>query len=221
MPNPLESLSLKAPKQPRSRKTLERIVNATQEILSAEGPGGVTVQAVVDRANSSVGSFYARFGGKDDLLEYLGEYVWRDALDRWNESIRSRAWEDMEFVEIAEGAVALLADIRRSRVTQLRALDHVSKRGSAYEAFVAQVLVSLEELLLVQRREMSHEQPEVAVRVGLNAVLGVMDGRIETVGSGEVAREVLVKESTQLLVGYLTGSAIGGGANVDFFDVWV
>lgn len=221
MPNPLESPSLKAPKQPRSRKTLERIVNATLEILSAEGPGGVTVQAVVDRANSSVGSFYARFGGKDDLLEYLGEYVWRDALDRWNESIRSRAWEDMEFVEIAEGAVALLADIGRSRVTQLRALDHVSKRGSAYETFVAQVLVSLEELLLVQRREMSHEQPEVAVRVGLNAVLGVMDGRIETVGSGEVAREVLVKESTQLLVGYLTGSAIGGGANVDFFEVWV
>ena len=221
MPNPLESPSLKAPKQPRSRKTLERIVNATLEILSAEGPGGVTVQAVVDRANSSVGSFYARFGGKDDLLEYLGEYVWRDALDRWNESIRSRAWEDMEFVEIAEGAVALLADIGRSRVTQLRALDHVSKRGSAYETFVAQVLVSLEELLLVQRREMSHEQPEVAVRVGLNAVLGVMDGRIETVGSGEVSREVLVKESTQLLVGYLTGSAIGGGANVDFFEVWV
>ena len=212
MPDPLLSPSLKVPKQPRSRKTLERIVNATLEILSAEGPGGVTVQAVVDRANSSVGSFYARFRGKDDLLEYLGEYVWRDALDRWNESIRSKAWEDMEFVELAEGAVALLADIRRSRVTQLRALDHVSKRGSAYETFVARVLASLEELLLV---------PEVAVRVGLNAVLGVMDGRIETVGSGEVGREVLVRESTQLLVGYLIGSAIGGGANVDFFDVWV
>ena len=181
----------------------------------------MTVQAVVDRANSSVGSFYARFRGKDDLLEYLGEYVWRDALDRWNESIRSKAWEDMEFVELAEGAVALLADIRRSRVTQLRALDHVSKRGSAYETFVARVLASLEELLLVQRQGISHEQPEVAVRVGLNAVLGVMDGRIETVGSEEVGREVLVRESTQLLLGYLIGSAIGGGANVDFFDVWV
>ena len=221
MPDPLLSPSLKVPKQPRSRKTLERIVNATLEILSAEGPGGVTVQAVVDRANSSVGSFYARFRGKDDLLEYLGEYVWRDALNRWNESIRSKAWEDMEFVELAEGAVALLADIRRSRVTQLRALDHVSKRGSAYETFVARVLASLEELLLVQRQGISHEQPEVAVRVGLNAVLGVMDGRIETVGSEEVGREVLVRESTQLLLGYLIGSAIGGGANVDFFDVWV
>ena len=70
------------PKQSRSRKTLERIVNAALEILAAEGPAALTVQAVASRANSSVGSFYARFRGKDDLLNYLGTRVWEDVRAR-------------------------------------------------------------------------------------------------------------------------------------------
>ena len=65
------------PKQTRSRRTLERIVQASLDILEREGPDGLTVQAIVERAGSSVGSFYARFGGKDDLLEYVGDRVWR------------------------------------------------------------------------------------------------------------------------------------------------
>ena len=63
---------LNAPKQSRSRQTLERIVQAALEILEGQGYAALTVKAVVERANSSVGSFYARFSGKEDLVDYLG-----------------------------------------------------------------------------------------------------------------------------------------------------
>ena len=105
------------PQQARSRKTLERIVRAALDILDQEGPDGVTVQAVVARARSSVGSFYARFRGKEDLLEYLEERVWKEAEERWQERLRERDWTALSLEELVRGAVRLLADARRSRAS--------------------------------------------------------------------------------------------------------
>ena len=45
-----EHTSLTPPKQTRSRRTLERIVQASLSILDEQGPAGLTVQAVVARA---------------------------------------------------------------------------------------------------------------------------------------------------------------------------
>ena len=223
MPN-APSTSVNPPKQPRSRQTLERIVNAALELLEAEGPDGVTVHAVVARAESSVGSFYARFGGKDDLLEYLQERVWDEALARWNAAVRAKAWSDMALPEITEGAVGLLIDIRRSRVGQLQQLDRMSGSGDAYERFRRHLVESLEGLLLERQSEMDHPRPELAVRLGLSAVLGVIDAGLDAPGDGtdrlDLAREQLVQECTDLLLGYLGGAEGREKGPVEFFEVW-
>ncbi|MFS8064987.1 MAG: hypothetical protein ACMG6S_01320, partial [Byssovorax sp.] len=44
------------PRQDRSRKTLERLLDATEEIIRARGIEAVTIPAVVQAARSSVGS---------------------------------------------------------------------------------------------------------------------------------------------------------------------
>ena len=106
---------LNAPKQSRSRQTLERIVQAALEILEGQGYAALTVKAVVERANSSVGSFYARFSGKEDLVDYLGERVWDQALERWDEAVKARDWSEIDLEDIAEGSIALLVDIGVSR----------------------------------------------------------------------------------------------------------
>ena len=220
------STALNPPKQPRSRRTLERIVKAALELLEADGPDGVTVQAVVARAKSSVGSFYARFGGKGDLLEYLGERVWDEALGRWNDAIESKAWSGMNLAEITEGSVGLLIDVRRSRMGHLRDLDRMSGGGDAYDRFRRHLVGSLEALLLERQAEMEHQRPELAVRLGLSAVLGVIDAGLETPdeaggeGAG-VSREQLIHECTELLLGFLAGGTRGRGTGpVEFFDVW-
>lgn len=221
MPNPTSS-ALNPPKQPRSRRTLERIVKAALDILEEEGPSGVTVQAVVARARSSVGSFYARFGGKDDLLEYLGSRVWDDMLERWNEAMAARSWSDMDLAELVGGAVGLLFDVRRSRVEQLRALDRMSGGAGGYEAFQSRLVGDLEGLLLERRDDIMHESPELAVRLGLRAVIGVIDSGVEAQGGEAVGRDVLVQECRELLMAYLVGGSRGApeGGQVDFFDVW-
>ena len=142
-------------------------MRASLDILEEEGPAGLTVQAIVDRAGSSVGSFYARFDGKDDLLEYLGERVWREAAARWDEALASRDWRDLDLRAMVEGAVRLLAEAGRSRASYLRALERApAYREDAYLAFHTHVLQGVEELLLARVDEISHPDPSVAVPAG-------------------------------------------------------
>ena len=84
--------NVQPPKQTRSRKTLERIVGAGLRLLEEGGPDAVTVQAVVSRARSSVGSFYARFAGKEDLLEHLRERLRTSAESEWSDKLAGSSW---------------------------------------------------------------------------------------------------------------------------------
>ena len=218
----LEPAQINPPKQDRSRRTLERIVAASLELLATDGPAGLTVHKVVARADSSVGSFYARFRGKDDLLDYLGERVWTEALGRWNEALGSTDWSEHGLGDLIRSSVALLADAQRSRSVYLKALDRVSgPRTHAYETFRTEVLDGVARLLLSRSSEMDHDDPERAVRLGLRAVMGVLDAESRAV-SDRLDRDTLVDECSRLLLGYLSAPDSGGVASgsPDFFDVW-
>ena len=220
--NVLEPAQINPPKQDRSRRTLERIVAASLELLATEGPAGLTVHNVVERADSSVGSFYARFGGKDDLLDYLGERIWTEALGRWNEALASTDWTAYELAGLARASIGLLADAQRSRSVYLRAIDRVAgPRAHAYDTFRAEVLGGVSALLLTRTDEIDHDQPERAVRLGLQAVMGVLDAESRSVDH-RLDREVLVEECSRILTGYLLAPEAGGerSGGPDFFDVW-
>jgi len=210
------------PKQSRSRRTLERIVRASLAILEEEGPEGLTVKAIVRRADSSVGSFYARFEGKEELLAYLGDRVWTEAAERWDDRLSERDWSELELDQLMEGAVRLLADASRSRASYLRALNQVGATGDAFAAFREHVLGGIGRLLLERRDELGHPDPELAVELGLRAVVGVLDAA-ELGGWRAPGREPLIAETARVLRSYLTparGDRRTPADEVDFFDVW-
>ena len=216
---------LNAPKQSRSRRTLERIVQAALRILEDQGHKALTVKAVVEEANSSVGSFYARFNGKEDLVDYLGEKVWDQALQRWDAAVAARDWTEIDLQDIAEGSMGLLVDIGASRAVYLRALDQVrGTDGQAYSRFRDQLLGDIAAILLARRQEINHPKPEFAVRLGLLAAEGmIVAGRAEELDP--LPREVLAEEATDLLLCYLWSKTSARSAGriseeVDFFDVW-
>jgi len=212
------------PKQSRSRRTLERIVQAALEILEEQGYTALTVQSVVDRANSSVGSFYARFSGKEDLLDYLGERVWDQALERWDGALGSRDWSEIDLQRLAEGSMALLVDIGASRAVYLRALDQArGVDGLAYNRFRDSVLGDVAGILLERRGEISHPEPELAVRLGLLAAEGMIEA--DRAAAGPLPRDILASEAASLLLHYLTAGSTPrararASEEVDFFDIW-
>ena len=68
---PLRSVT--APKQARSAATLQRLLDAAEDLIAEKGLRDVSIPDIVARAGSSVGGFYARFKDKDELLRALEE----------------------------------------------------------------------------------------------------------------------------------------------------
>ena len=214
MPSP------KPPKQTRSRKTLERIVGAGLALLEEGGPEAVTVQAVVARSRSSVGSFYARFRGKDDLLEHLRDHLRSSAEAEWSETLEGSSWDE-SLSAIAAKAVDLLLDLRPRCDARVRAaerlvagdVDHAQPGHDALEELAAR--------LLERRHEIAHPDPDFAVRIALTAVLGVGEHMRALSANAEAADyEKLREECLRLVLSYLTDRASGDASSVDFFDVW-
>ena len=75
------------PQQTRSRQTLERILDATEELLRKKPFEEINVAEIVGLARSSVGSFYARFGSKEGLLPLLYQRYDREVQRRGNDDI--------------------------------------------------------------------------------------------------------------------------------------
>jgi AcrR family transcriptional regulator len=66
-------LGVRVPAQTRAQATLDRIVAATRRLLRDRRFEQITIAEIVAEADTSTGSFYARFGSKEALLPYLYE----------------------------------------------------------------------------------------------------------------------------------------------------
>lgn len=75
----------RAPSQARSRDTERRLLTAATAIIEREGVAALSVAKVVRLAKSSVGSFYARFEDKDDLLRAVHRTRMHTLLERLDE----------------------------------------------------------------------------------------------------------------------------------------
>src|SRR5438045_4033157 len=59
------------PVQQRGRETMERFPRAAEELLQDRPFEEISVQDIARRAKRPIGSFYARFRGKDALIPFL------------------------------------------------------------------------------------------------------------------------------------------------------
>jgi AcrR family transcriptional regulator len=201
------------------------------------GVEGATVAAIVGRAGASVGSFYARFPGKEDLVRYLQDRVWSDARERWDDALSAEAWEGLPMTSVVEGVVGLLlrslkADYQRRRALGWnRAMD--PNGAELALSFHDHLLSTVTPLLLSRREEISHPEPEVAIPFGYRAVVGAIREflsleEVRALAPDQVGNllqgDDLGRELARLWNGYLdpsTRSGLDAGdGDVDFFDPW-
>lgn len=222
---------VRPPTQERSRRTLERIVEAARSLIAEGGLDALTVSGIVERADSSVGSFYARFDGKDDLVRYLEERIRAEARQRWDEALASRAWEDLSLEGVVRSVVELLARFHaedgKDREALEGRLDPEHRRHTdPDEDFHTHVEGDVRELLLRRRSEIDHPDPARATRMAYRWALGGIR-ELSSVSveedpqRGRWTRDEIVEEVTRGITAYL-GAASGRepGESVEFFDVW-
>lgn len=224
---------LHPPKQDRSARTLSRIVEASLELMEQVGVEGATVADIVDRAGASIGSFYARFPSKEDLVGYLQERVWSDARERWDTALEAADWRQLPLDSVVEGVTGLLvssfrADFRRRRVLGSRPRQDERGRLRMLE-FHDHILESVTPLFLSHLAEITHSQPEQAIRLGYRFAVGAIREvlEVEAVG-GEVDGAgdpgILIPEVARVWKAYLGSVAAEevppDTKEVDFFDPW-
>jgi AcrR family transcriptional regulator len=74
----------KKPQQARSIESTNRMLDAAESLMREGGPRAITIEAVIERSETSMGSFYARFENREGLFQALHErflnYVIEDDL---------------------------------------------------------------------------------------------------------------------------------------------
>lgn len=94
--------NLSPPLQRRSKETLDAISNATKELLRTRSFTELTIQDIVKEANSSAGSFYARFKGKRALLHYLHEELAASWVKQIQDFIAASELEDVSPADLSK-----------------------------------------------------------------------------------------------------------------------
>ncbi len=197
--------------QARSQETLERLLEAAEEVVSEKGFENATVSEIVRRAKSSVGAMYARFNDKDALLVVLHERFSEQAQATTESVLDPARWEGASIGEILSAALPFVVHVYQQKRGLIRAFI---VRGCNDEQFFERsirvgrdISDRLIKLLLARREEIKHPDPMLAVDFALRTTLDVLD---TATFYGEVPRtklslttDQLAEELTRMFLSYL------------------
>ncbi|MCF3140738.1 TetR/AcrR family transcriptional regulator [Paenarthrobacter sp. AR 02] len=134
------------PKQARSRQSFEKTIEAALALLEERGNDEFTLADVSARSGVSIGSIYARFEGKDDLVSVAhGRKM--DDIDAVSnylfESLPSRPGDGLQAIvrEAMDKTIEVLrqyADILRPFMLRATNDETISRRGAASHAVLAE-----------------------------------------------------------------------------------
>jgi AcrR family transcriptional regulator len=183
-PETSEPGALRPPLQHRSRASLERVLEAGQQLLEDAGWEGFTVQEVSRRAGVSIGSIYARAPSKDALILAVYDRA-MSAIAEANDALLTpqEQWEGLEARELIlvatrEMTRQVLEHESILRVFMNRAPVDAMIRARAAEQIRGRA-ARWEELILSRREEISHPDPDLAIEVAFRMVLGAIQRRVQ------------------------------------------
>lgn len=203
--------TVNGPKQARSERTLQRLLDAAEALIKEKGHAAVSIPEIARRAKSSVGGFYARFRDKNELLRALEERHFIELLWRVDALADERRWNNASTADIVEAAVAELVTITRERRHMIAAFlvraieDPVIREGGL--RFRRTVEERIGALLLLRRDEMTHPDPALAIDLGIQTAFALMQQHVlieETqVGGHALSDDELRRELAMIFLRYL------------------
>ena len=206
--------SVVRPRQERSRRTLRRMGLAVEELLAEKPFAEIGVAEVARRAGVTTGAFYARFAGKDALLDWFDEHYFEPSRRAIEREMDPEKWKDSSLRETLEGVIRLYVRFLRKHRHLLRpvVLENRAHPGSStgarsrpvnlesYRRFVA--------LLEERRAEIPRGDLEEAASFALTVLYATSHELILFPETGlhatSQAEERFISESTDLLYCYLT-----------------
>ena len=166
------------PLQERSARTLERIVEATEDLLRNKSFEQVTVRDIVRRAKCPIASFYARFKSKEDLLPLLYERYDARVGPRIEAKLAGVDRESLDLHEAIEVCVDLIIDSYSHDKWLMREVALFARRnpgaiGKDARQNRAGMHTRAAAFFAAFNKDISHRNPVRAAEVGIFIVASV------------------------------------------------
>lgn len=199
--------------QERSRRTLDRLLDAAEQVLAEQGLEGATVPAIARQAGMSVGVVYRRFTDKDALLRAVHDRFFARVADANRSALDPARWAGVPARTVATAVVRGIVRGHREYRGLMRALllfaethpDPAFRRAAAQRSGAA--FDQLGGLLLARRGELAHADPENATGFALLVVASTLRNwlfaEIDTLGPYAADDAVLARELVRLYAQYL------------------
>jgi AcrR family transcriptional regulator len=165
----LATPGLRPPLQERSRRTLERILEAGTDVFARRGYDGLTIAEVCREAGASAGAVYSRFESKDALVRAVHDHAMSGMLQEVERIYApGEHWDTLSTSALVEHAVRSLAAHFRAHAPIVRsivlraAVDPLMRTSGAQST--RRMADAFTERLLVRAADFPHPDPEEAVR---------------------------------------------------------
>lgn len=193
----LKTPKLHPPRQARSRVTMDRILDATERLLDERTFDEISVNEVIRKARTSSGAFYARFEGKEALLDALHTRYQSMVQQATDDRMSPEFWQDATLEEIIRGVIRSILMLYRRRRGFFRSVvlrEYVHPTLAAAHSLPAGKMppVRLGALLETRRDEINHPNPRLAGAMGFLMMMGVL--REKVLFADAIARSVRISD---------------------------
>jgi AcrR family transcriptional regulator len=205
-----QSQFFRPPQQTRSQETLDRILDAAEQVLAEKAFGEATLAEIMERAGVTVGAFYRRYPDKNALLRHLDERFFAEMLVKGEELFDAERWTGAPARAIIEAYALEAVDVYSTRRGLLRSLFLRARTDTVLQQSALHVneqfIMKLRALLLPRRAEMTHPDPERAIELGFMMTIGALR---ELIVFGEIwpappaHTPALADEVARMYCGYL------------------
>jgi AcrR family transcriptional regulator len=193
----------KAPRQARSRATVEAIIQAGARILSDDGWAGFTTNKVADLAGVSIGSLYQYFPDKLSLVDAIRRRHLDDSLAAMRKT-RAKGLPPRQFVaDLVQAMIAAHSTypgLHRVLLDEAPSSDDYRNPNSEFEV---EYLGYYAEAVSVYRSRQPNRTDHIAALIISDAMDGVIHNAARR---GMLADPTVQNELVQLVSLYLTDS---------------
>lgn len=205
-----QSQFFRPPQQNRSQETLDRILDAAEQVLAEKSFGEATLAEIMERAGVTVGAFYRRYPDKAALLRHLDERFFAEMLSRAEALFEPARWEAQTARALIEQFCLEAVEVYSARRGLLRSLFLRARTDTVLQesalAVNRQFIAHLHRLLLARRDELTHPNPERAIELGFMMMVGSLRELVvfgETWPSPPAHSPDLAGEIARMYCGYL------------------
>ncbi|KRF18828.1 hypothetical protein ASG90_02730 [Nocardioides sp. Soil797] len=161
------------PTQQRSKETVQRILDATAQLLGERGYSGLTTNHVAAEAGVSIGSLYRWFDDKGDLVEALRQRSSEQILEELSATLATAATLPPR-QGVSEVLASLVEQLRvhRSVVGALLADSPMGAHQNLLPGIERQLAGFVRVFVLRHAPELSETERETRIHLALGIALG-------------------------------------------------